>query len=110
MAYERNQLKKLFPNLYREIVAKKMSFTIGGVRASDKRLLKTDDGLPGPIDYLRRCNNDKEAEEVIEFLERTNQLTKEEASTLKDQLKKHGVRSFGSKKELGYYSRELKEE
>jgi len=36
-------------------------------------------------------------------LEKRGELTKEYAAELREQLKKEGVRSFGSKKEENYY-------
>lgn len=110
MELDEKTFKKLFPNLYREIVEKKMSFSIDGVRTSieegetESKKSRDVPFMPTPIDYLRRCESDEEALEVIDYLEKRKEITSEEAEKLRKQIKVHGVRSFGSKKEWGYYS------
>jgi hypothetical protein len=58
---------------------------------------------PTVIDFVRRCETEKEAEDIINYLEKRGELTKEYAMQLRRQLKKEGVRSFGPKKEENYY-------
>jgi len=58
---------------------------------------------PDVVDFLRRCNTNKEAEEIITYLQKRGELTEEKACELKTQLHKDGVRSFGPKKEEDYY-------
>ncbi|MCS7126617.1 MAG: DUF2095 domain-containing protein [Aigarchaeota archaeon] len=111
MEIDRRPFKKLFPNLYREIVEKKMTAQIDGVRTSIEEgeavaeKSRLEPSMPTPIDYLRRCEDDREALEVIDYLEKRNEITVEEATKLRNQVKEYGVRSFGSKKEWGYYSK-----
>ncbi|MEM3398779.1 MAG: DUF2095 family protein [Nitrososphaerota archaeon] len=110
MELDEKTFKKLFPNLYREIVEKKMRLRIDEARTSiekgeeEARKSRDAPSLPTPIDYLRRCENDGEALVVIDYLERRREITSEEAERLREQVKMYGVRSFGSKKEWGYYS------
>ena len=110
MEIDEETFRKLFPNLYREMMRKRMSLSIDAVRQDtgegEKEAEKPRDkpGMPTPIDYLRRCENDQEALEVIEYLERRGEITSQQAEKLRKQVKEHGVRSFGSKKEWGYYS------
>lgn len=58
---------------------------------------------PDVIDFLRRCDNDAQAHEIIDFLEKRGELTVEEAKELREKLAKDGVRGFGEKKQTGYY-------
>lgn len=58
---------------------------------------------PNVIDFIRRCDTDKEALEIIEFLEKKNDITSEQGDSLRKQLEKDGLRSFGSKKKKGFY-------
>jgi hypothetical protein len=60
---------------------------------------------PTVIDFIRRCDTEAEAEAIIAFMEKRGELTKEYAAKLRGQLKREGVRSFGSKKEDNYYFR-----
>jgi len=59
--------------------------------------------MPDAIDFIRRCDNEKQAKEIIDYLEKRGEITAEYARRLKKQLKEKGVRSFGTKKEEGYY-------
>ena len=110
MEIDEETFRKLFPNLYREMMRKRMSISIDAVRQDidegEKEAEKPRDrpGMPTPIDYIRRCEDEKEAIEVIDYLERRSEITGEEAERLRKQVKEHGVRSFGPKKEWGYYS------
>ncbi len=61
---------------------------------------------PSVVDFLRRCDTEVQAEEIIAYLQKRGELTEGESSHLKVQLKKHGVRSFGPKKEDDYYFRQ----
>lgn len=101
--------KKLFPNLYREMMLKKMSISIDAVRVDQDQAEKEASKpraptMPTAIDYLRRCENDEEAMSVIDYLEKRGEISSEEAERLRKQVVERGVRSFGKKKEWGYYS------
>jgi hypothetical protein len=61
---------------------------------------------PDIVDFLRRCNTDEEAMEIISFLEKRGEIKPVHAKELRKQLQSQGVRSFGSKKDWGYYERE----
>jgi hypothetical protein len=58
---------------------------------------------PTVVDFIRRCETSDQAIEIIDFLEKKGELDSLEASKLKDQLASNGLRSFGSKKESGFY-------
>lgn len=110
MQFEKKRFKKIFPNLAEEMESDGNQVRISSVRsevgvgerASAKRF---DNYIPDAVDYIRRCDNEKQAEEIIDYLEKRNEITVEYASKLKKQLRTKGVRSFGPKKQDDYYSR-----
>ncbi|HYA77137.1 MAG TPA: DUF2095 family protein, partial [Verrucomicrobiae bacterium] len=61
---------------------------------------------PCVLDFIRRCETELQAEEIIAYLQKKGEITQEYAEKLRCQLKREGVRSFGSKKEEYYYFRE----
>jgi hypothetical protein len=61
---------------------------------------------PQAVDFLRRCDTEAQAEEIITYLEKKGEVTKEYACELRTQLKKDGVRCFGPKKEENHYFKE----
>lgn len=100
----------MFPNLAEEMKTEENRVEISSVRsdvgvgerASAKRF---DNYIPDVIDYIRRCDNQKQAQEIIDYLEKRHEITVEYAHKLRKQLKSKGVRSFGPKKQDDYYSR-----
>lgn len=107
---EKRRFKKIFPRLAEEMETDENRYQISSVRsdlsvaerASAKRF---DNYLPDAVDYIRRCDNVKQAEEIVDYLERRHEITSEYAQKLRKQLKTKGVRSFGPKKQDDYYSR-----
>lgn len=98
-----NELRKNFPQLFKELES--------GKSIEDKLIkMKVDKGRgyePSALDFLKRCNDDKEAFEVIDYLERRGEITKAYATTLKRQVKEKGVKFFGEKRRPGHYFREF---
>lgn len=96
------EFKRKYPNLAREIEEKTMYISIGGVRWMNG---EEYDELrkPDAVSFLRRCDTDKEAYEVIDYLERRGEISREYAESLRKQVRERGIRSFGSRKPMGYY-------
>jgi len=108
MNIDKEQFKKMFPHLAREMDNDKHTMEISSVRSDaqigEKAVSKRfTHYVPDIIDFIRRCDNEQQAEEIIAYIERKREISKEYATRLRRQLKKEGVRSFGSKKEDGYY-------
>ncbi len=129
MAIDKKSLKKMFPHLYEELENGDSKISINGVRknAEDAEQASADadcqdcannldsctesiDKLrhfnPSAVDFIRRCDTVAQAEEIIAYLEKKGEITKEYALELRCQLKRDGVRSFGSKKEENHYFKE----
>lgn len=130
MAIDKKSLKKMFPNLYRELEDGEVKVPINEVRknpleaeeavtdeeceeCSEEEFTsctETPDTLrhfnPSAVDFIRRCDTEAQAEEIIAYLQKKGEITQETAQQLRCQLKQDGVRSFGPKKEEYYYFRE----
>jgi len=135
MALDKKSLKKMFPHLYEELENGEAKVPINGIRKNPleaeaetaeheececaechepeeelTECTKTPDKLrhfnPQAVDFLRRCDTEDQAEEIISYLEKRGEITKEYAHELRCQLKKDGVRSFGPKKEENHYFKE----
>jgi len=105
----RQEFKRKYPNLAKEVESRNGSSEITNVdgedvveRANEKTFIGY---VPTATDYLRRCDNEKQAEETINYLEKKGEINGEYANELRKTLKEKGVRGFGSKKEDDYYLR-----
>lgn len=105
------------PHLANEMQSSKADVRIDGVRWEDtdrtRQPVRTDEDRfsgysPDIIDFLRRCNTEDEALEIIDFLEKRGEINPNHAKELRNQLKAQGLRSFGTKKIWGYYERETR--
>jgi hypothetical protein len=128
MAIDKESLKKMFPNLYKELEQGEVKISIDSVRKNPqeaetetaeaaeeekvepKGATTTPDKLrhfnPTAVDFIRRCNTEAQAEEIIAYLQKKGEINEEYAEELRCQLKRKSVRSFGPKKEENYYFRE----
>lgn len=98
----------MFPNLSKEIESEDCKLQIDEVRkdsetAGKEKPDKFRNHNPNVIDFIRRCDTEEQAKTIIAYLEKRGEVSKENAKKLRQQLKEDGVRSFGSKKENGYY-------
>jgi len=108
MDMDKKRFKKMFPHLARELEVREQRISITSVRsdlqAGEKASSKKFAGyMPDVIDFIRRCDNEQQAEEIISYLEGRREISHDYAERLKKQLKEKGVRSFGPKKEDDYY-------
>jgi hypothetical protein len=112
MQLDKGTFKKMFPHLAKEMDEGKSKVDINSVEADPTTRETTaaskcfDDYNPTVIDFLCRCDTAKQAEEIIDYLEKRRETDRSCAQKLRTQLKKKGVRSFGAKREEGYYLRE----
>lgn len=111
MEIDKKQFKRIFPHLAEELETKEHRIPITSIRSDlqigEKSSSKGfDTYTPDVIDFIRRCDNEQQAEEIIDYLEKRKEISHDYARRLKKQLTEKGVRSFGSKKEEGYYLRQ----
>ena len=124
----------MFPHLYDELQNGESKVSIDGIRkdpleaeseVTDKHFDEcdgcqeptqeviehtNDDKLrhfnPQAVDFLRRCDTEAQAEEIITYLEKKGEITKEYATELRHKMRQEGVRCFGPKKEENHYFKE----
>jgi len=101
---DENEFRRKYPNLWRELQG---SSSNSKVRDSDEGGKDKFRGyIPNAIDYIRRSDTSEQAEKTISYLLEKGELTSEHACELRRQLREKGLRSFGPKKENGFYLRE----
>jgi len=121
IAYEKSELEKQLPNLMSEISNKKKSIKIDSVdfniesKNKAKNLTKTKDykedlNNPGVIDFIRRCTNNVEAIEILDYLFKRKEINIEFYKKLKTRIrKKNGLKKLikecGGPKKPGYYEK-----
>jgi hypothetical protein len=124
MAIDKESVKKIFPHLYKELEEGESKIPIDAVRKNPEQAELTEgeaveeefeatvmsDKLrhfnPSAVDFLRRCDTAAQAQEIIDYLQKKGEITKEYADELRCKLKEGGVRVFGPKKEENYYFKE----
>lgn len=108
MEFDKDAFKKMFPGLAKELDSAENKVSMNSVRsdvqtgekAASKRFSHY---MPDVIDFIRRCDTEEQAQEIIAYLEKRKEIEKEYAERLRKQLKDKGVRSFGPKKEENFY-------
>lgn len=109
MELDRESLKKMFPNLDRELRTNENKINVNSVRTNQKQAEEAatsqrfDHYMPDVIDFIRRCDTREQAEEIVGYMEKRGEIDPQYAQKLRKQLKTKGVRSFGTKKEHDYY-------
>jgi hypothetical protein len=112
MPLDKGAFKKMFPHLAEEMNEAKSRVNINSVRSDSVTGEEVaaskcfDDYNPTAIDFLCRCDTVRQAKDIIDYLEKRGEIDPNYAQKLRTQLKKKGIRSFGAKREEGYYLRE----
>jgi len=130
MAIDKESIKKMFPNLFKELETGDVKVSIDALRKNPEEAeadivecaeqeieevesesaTETPDKLrhfnPSAEDFIRRCDTEEQANEIIDYLEKKGELTKKCAQEMRCKLTKEGVRSSGPKKEENHYFRE----
>jgi hypothetical protein len=129
MAIDKKSIKKIFPHLYEELEKGEVKVPINAVRKNPLEAeaavvgeecdcteeeftscTETPDKLrhfnPSAVDFIRRCDTELQAEEIIAYLQKKGEITRENAEQMRFQLKRDGLRSFGIKKEEYHYFKE----
>jgi hypothetical protein len=103
---EFEEFKKKYPKLAKEMeIGKgKSDLKFEAEKRKPKRIFAGYE--PNIIDYIRRCTNETQALEIIEYMKSREEITNYEAEKLCRQLEEEGLRSFGVKKSPGYYEKE----
>src|SRR5512136_2124045 len=108
MGMDKESVKKIFPNLYKELEGGESKVPINGVRKSADQAEADNisegeiceptvisDKLrhfnPSAVDFIRRCDTEAQAIEIIDYLHKKGEITEEYARELRSQLKRDGV-------------------
>ncbi|AAL81732.1 hypothetical protein PF1608 [Pyrococcus furiosus DSM 3638] len=111
--YDIEEFRQRFPALARELEEDR-GIEISGIRLDEYQVLEEEEEEgkidfsgynPTIIDFLRRCDTDEQALEIINWMEEHGEITPEMAKELRVTLVHKGVRAFGPKKEWGWYER-----
>jgi hypothetical protein len=97
-----DELRKRYPHLVKEIKSEPEEGKSIGVRVDSSQGY-----VPDVIDFLTRCDTENQAMEIIDYMERRGEVSKDYAASLKERLKEKGLRSFGKKRVAGHYFREF---
>ena len=104
---EKERFKKLFPHLADEMekgVSRVQQRQIEGKsekKGGGERKWAGYD--PTVVDFIQRCDTEDEVKKIIDFMEKKGEIDFETAEGLRRQLSKEGLRSFGKKKDNGFY-------
>ena len=112
MEIDKELFRKKFPHLARDMEGGETEEStlsiLPDIETEEKVVPDRFDGYdPGVVDFLRRCDNEQQAEEVIRHLEKRGEISREYAAKLMEQLQTKGVRSFGPKKEDNHYLKQV---
>lgn len=99
------EFRDLFPALAEELENDGIQkLKIDGVRTMEEESEQPQTHfVPSVIDYIRRCDTEEQAVEIVDYLLKRGEITRKEAKAIKTQLQTQGLRSFGSKKEKDHY-------
>ena len=108
---ERDRFKKLFPHLAKEMESGRSKADVNdniesGEPKANYKARKWAGYDPDIVDFIRRCETVKQAEEVVDYMESRGEITAERAAEIRKQIAEEGLRSFGPKKEEGFYQKD----
>lgn len=103
---KREEFQRKYPHLADEWSGKG-TITIQAVRSNQREAEKAAYNIggyePTVVDFLRRCENDAQALEIINFMESKGEIESSYAKRLRSQLTEHGLKSFGKQKKPDWY-------
>lgn len=108
---ERDRFRKLFPHLTREMESGRSRAYVNDNIETDEPKANNDAPKwagydPDVVDFIRRCETAEQAEEVVNYMESRCEITEERAAEIRKQIVEEGLRSFGPKKEMGFYHKD----
>ncbi|MFX1429441.1 MAG: DUF2095 family protein [Promethearchaeota archaeon] len=119
ISYNRTEFNKQFPHLIEEISKKKKSLKIDSININTDQtnMENTQESNnsypnelynPGVIDFLRRCTENEDAINILDYLMRRNEITQQEYHNYRKIISQEGglkqlIDQFGGLKRPGYY-------
>ena len=121
LSYDKDDLNRKCPNMMSEIGEETKKIKIDSVyfdiekenhgeQAKEVNLIPQELINPGPIDFIRRCSTNEEANQILDYLLKRKEISQEEYKTFKTCIEKEGglsklISESGGFKEPGYYLR-----
>ena len=121
ISYDKKELESFMPNLISEISEKEKGLKIDAINYQieevDKKPVQIPQSCipdeltnPGAIDFIRRCTNDEQAFEILEYLLKRKEISFKDYERYKNQiLQENGLKKLieesGGFKKPGYYER-----
>ena len=121
ISYDKKELESFMPNLISEISEKEKGLKIDAINYQieevDKKSVQIPQSCipdelnnPGAIDFIRRCTNDEQAFEILEYLLKRKEISFKDYERYKNQiLQENGLKKLieesGGFKKPGYYER-----
>ncbi len=123
---DKKSVKKMFPNLIKELEEGENRVRIDSVGAENTKAEEATNSRkgqlpskrgnaevdrfrhynPNVVDFIRRCETANQAEEIVAYMLKRNEISESFALEIRDQIKREGLRSFGPKKEDDYYCKQ----
>ena len=110
MKINKKRFRRMFPNLAKEMIDQKMGVSITTIKTNIENAVsdKNRKYNPDVIDFLKRCSNEHEAREIIGYLEKRGEISKEYAAELKSQRNERGKKDLDLRKKTITTSEKLK--
>lgn len=108
---ERDRFKKLFPHLAKEMESGRSRADVSdniesGEPKANHQARKWAGYNPDVVDFIRRCETVEQAEEIVDYMKSRGEITAERAEEIRKQIIEEGLKSFGPKKEEGFYQKD----
>ena len=102
--YDINEFSKTLPNLTSELTNEDHpgNFPLDEIKFDDE--IPED---PSVVEFIQRCTTENEALEIINYLEKKEEISQKLAETYRERLKKKGLTDFGPHRERGFYERKF---
>ena len=98
--YDLNDFSNTLPNLTSELTKEDHP---GSVPLEDIKFDDISPGDPSAEEFIQRCITVNEALEIIDFLEKKEEISQKMAHDYRDRLEKRGLKDFGPHRERGFY-------
>jgi hypothetical protein len=121
ITYDKDEISNKFPHLIEEITTRKKSLKIESIdmnveQEKEKKSQESNNLYPNElynpeaIDFLRRCTNNKDAIDILDYLIERKEITLEDYHRLKNIISQEGglkrlIEESGGLKRPGYYMR-----
>ncbi|MHA1745469.1 MAG: DUF2095 family protein [Promethearchaeota archaeon] len=98
--YDREDFHKSFPHLVEELETKN---SLSGIEIEGVSYNNMEPEDPTLIDFILRCSTVEEVMEILNYLEKRNEITSIEADRTRKQIESEGLASFGPRRASNYY-------